>query len=123
MSALKESAETLVGKLKDVRIAVFSPYDVLWKELSEIAETPNDFHAGEMETSIMLHLAPELVKGRSPEEYPKIPKPFVVRDKVKYWPGGVWGDPQKASADKGKKAIKLMVERIAEIIGQVEKPF
>jgi len=123
MSALKESAEMLVGKLKDIRIAVFSPYDVLWKELSEIAETPNDFHAGELETSIVLYLAPELVKGRAPEEYPKIPKPFIVRDKMKYWPGGVWGDPQKASAEKGKKAIQLMVDKIAEIIEQIEKPF
>ena len=123
MSALKESAEKLVEEMKDIRIAIFSPYDVLWKELSEIAETLNDFHAGEIETSIMLYLAPELVKGRSPKEYPKIPKPFVVRNKMKYWPGGVWGEPQKASADKGKKAIKLMVEKIAEIIGTIEKPF
>src|SRR4030067_1486483 len=68
MSALKESAEKLVEEMKDIRIAIFSPYDVLWKELSEIAETLNDFHAGEIETSIMLYLAPELVKGRSPKE-------------------------------------------------------
>jgi creatinine amidohydrolase len=123
MSALKESAEMLVEKLKDIRIAVFSPYDVLWKELSEIAETPNDSHAGELETSMVLYLAPELVKGRAPEEYPKIPKPFIVRDKVKYWRGGVWGDPQKATAEKGKKAIELMIEKIAEIIDRIEKPF
>ena|SRR3990170_4565966 len=121
MSALKESAEKLVEKLKDIRIAVFSPYDVLWKELSEIAETPNDSHAGELETSMVLYLAPELVKGRAPEEYPKIPKPFIVRDKMKYWRGGVWGDPQKATAEKGKKAIELMVNKITEIIGKIEK--
>ena len=123
MSALKESAEKLVKKLKDIRIAVFSPYDVLWKELSEIAETPNDYHAGELETSVVLYLSPELVKGRAKEEYPKIPKPFVIKDKMKYWPGGVWGDPQKASAEKGRKAIELMVDKIAEIIEQIEKPF
>lgn len=122
MSAMKESAETLTEKLKDIRIAVFSPYDVLWKELSEIAETPNDSHAGELETSMVLYLAPELVKGRAPEEYPKIPKPFIVRDKMKYWPGGVWGNPRKASAEKGKKAIQLMVEKITEIIKEIEKP-
>jgi len=123
MSALKESAEILVKKLKDIRIAVFSPYDVLWRELSEITETPNDFHAGELETSIVLYLAPALVKGRAAEEYPGMPKPFVVRDKVKYWPGGVWGDPQKASVAKGKKAIELMVDKITEIIEAIEKPF
>lgn len=116
ISALKESAETLVKKLRDIKIAVFSPYDVLWKELSELAETSNDSHAGELETSMMLYLSPELVKGRAKEEYPRIPKPFIVRDKVRYWPGGVWGNPQKASAEKGKKAIELMADKIAEII-------
>jgi len=121
ISALKETAEVLVEQLKDIKIAVLSPYDVLWKELSAIAETPNDSHAGELETSIMLYLAPELVKGRAAEEYPKIPKPFTVRDKVKYWPGGVWGNPQKASVEKGEKAIKLITDKIVEILGMIEK--
>ena len=121
MSALKETAEILIEKLKGIKIAVFSPYDLLWKELSEIAETPNDSHAGELETSMMLYLSPELVKGRAAEEYPKIPKPFSVKDKVKYWPGGVWGNPKKASAEKGKKAIKLMTDKIAEILDRIEK--
>jgi len=121
MSALKESAETLVEKLKSIRIAVFSPYDILWKELSAIAETPNDSHAGELETSMVLYLSPELVKGKTAEEYPKIPKPFVVKDKVKYWPGGVWGDPQKASVKKGKKAITVMVDKIVELIEEIER--
>src|SRR4030065_747117 len=91
--------------------------------ISITPETPNDYHAGELETSVVLYLFPELVKGRAKEEYPKIPKPFVIKDKMKYWPGGVWGDPQKASAEKGRKAIELMVDKIAEIIEQIEKPF
>lgn len=121
MSALKETAEILVEKLRGIKIAVFSPYDLLWKELSEIAETANDSHAGELETSMMLYLSPELVKGRAPEEYPKITKPFSVKDKVKCWPGGVWGNPQKASAEKGKKAINLIADKIAEILEDVER--
>ncbi len=121
MSALKETAEILVEKLRGIKIAVFSPYDLLWKELSELAETANDSHAGELETSMMLYLSPELVKGRAPEEYPKITKPFSVKDKVKCWPGGVWGNPQKASAEKGKKAINLIADKIAEILEDVER--
>jgi len=70
---------------------------------------------------MMLYLSPGLVKGKSPEEYPKIPKPFSVKDKVKYWPGGVWENPKKASAEKGKKAIKLMTDKIAEILDRIEK--
>ena len=121
MSALKETAEVLVERLKGIKIAVLSPYDVLWKELSEIAETPNDSHAGELETSIMLFLSPELVKGRSPEEYPKIPKPLTVKDKVRYWPGGVWGNPKKASVEKGEKAVKLITGKIIELLDKIEK--
>jgi creatinine amidohydrolase len=116
MSALKEAAEVLVERLKDIRIAVFSPYDLLWKELSEISETQNDSHAGELETSMMLYLAPHLVKGRAKEEYPPIPKPFIMRNKMKYWPGGVWGNPGKASPAKGGKAVKLMVDTIIEVL-------
>lgn len=122
ISAMKETAEKLVYKLKGIHIAVLSPYDVLWKELSDIAETPHDSHAGELETSIMLFLAPQSVKGRAPEEYPKIPKPLIVSHKVKYWPGGVWGNPQKASAEKGKKAMRLIVRKIVELIDFVEHP-
>jgi creatinine amidohydrolase len=121
MSALKETAEVMVEKLKNIKIAVLSPYDVLWKELSGIAETPNDSHAGELETSIMLSLAPHMVKGRSPEEYPHIPKPFTVKNKRKYWPGGVWGNPQKASAEKGERALKLITDKIIQILDKIEK--
>jgi creatinine amidohydrolase len=120
MSALKETAEILIEQLKGIKIAVFSPYDLLWKELSAIAETPNDSHAGEIETSIMLYLSPDLVRGRAAEEYPNIPKPFVVKDKVKYWPGGVWGNPKKASAEKGEKAVKLITDKIVEVLDKIE---
>jgi creatinine amidohydrolase len=121
MSALKETAEVLVEKLEGIKIAVFSPYDLLWKELSEISETANDSHAGELETSMMLYLAPELVKGRAAEGYPQIPKPFSVKDKVKYWPGGVWGNPKKASVEKGEKAIRLFVDKIVEMLDKIKR--
>ncbi len=120
MYALKEVAEIVIEELKGIKIAVISPYDILYKELSELAETPNDLHAGEIETSLVLALAPELVKGRSKEEYPKLPKPFVVKDKVRYWRGGVWGNPGKASREKGEKAVKLIVNKIIGIIDMVE---
>jgi creatinine amidohydrolase len=121
MSALKETAEILIDQLNGIKIAVFTPYDLLWKELSAIAETPNDSHAGEIETSMMLYLAPGLVKGRATEEYPGIPNPFVVKDKLRYWPGGVWGNPKKASAEKGERAIRLIIDKIVEILDKIER--
>ena len=121
MYAIKEVAEILIEELKGAKIAVISPYDILRKELSELAETPNDSHAGEIETSLVLALAPELVKGRSKEEYPKMPKPFVVRNKLRYWRGGVWGNPGKASREKGEKAIRLIINKVVEVIEMIEK--
>jgi creatinine amidohydrolase len=120
MSALKETAELLVEQLPDIRIAAFTPYDLLYKELAQLAETANDSHAGELETSMVLHLAPELVKGRAPEEYPGIPRPFSVRDKVSLWPGGVWGNPEKATEEKGRQAIELMEAKIIGVIDSLE---
>lgn len=121
MSAIKESAELIVEQFSDIKMAVFSPYEVLYKELAQIVETPNDSHAGELETSMVLYLSPELVKGRATEEYPQIPKPFIVRDKIKYWRGGVWGNPLKASSEKGKIAIDIIADKIVSIIDEIER--
>jgi creatinine amidohydrolase len=121
MSALKEIAEILIEELEGMRIAVVSPYDILSKELSEVADTPFDSHAGELETSLVLYLSQKHVKGRSREEYPKIPKPLIVKDKLKYWPGGVWGNPELATRKKGEKAAKLIVDKVIEVIDLIEK--
>ncbi len=119
--ALKEAAEILVEELDGIKIAVLSPYELLLKEFSELVETPNDSHAGELETSLVLYLAPELVKGRSREEYPGLPKPFIVKNKLKYWPGGVWGNPEKATKEKGEKAAQLIIKKIIDIIDRIER--
>jgi creatinine amidohydrolase len=121
MYAIREVAEILIEELKGAKIAVISPYDLLRKELSELAETPNDSHAGEIETSLVLALAPELVRGRSKEEYPKMPKPFVVKNKLRYWRGGVWGNPGKASREKGEEAIRLIIEKVVDVIDIIDK--
>lgn len=121
MSALKEVGEQLVEELKGINIAVFSPYDVLHKELADIADTPNDSHAGELETSMVLALAPELVKGRSKEDYPKMPRPFIAGNKLQYWRSGIWGNPEKASQAKGEEAVKLIVNKVVEILDMVKE--
>ncbi len=121
INAMKEVAEELVEELKGIRIAVVCPYTVLYKELLEIAETENDSHAGELETSLILAIRPELVKGRSKEEYPSFPKPLIVKDKLKYWPGGVWGNPKKATPEKGQRVFELVVDRLIRVIKEVEK--
>ena len=121
VSAMKEASEELVATLEGLKLAAFSIYDVIGKEARDLAETENDSHAGEMETSLMLHLAPGLVKGSSKEEYPSFPRPLVVKDKLKYWPGAVWGNPGKATKAKGEKLFNVMVSKLDEVVRAIEK--
>jgi creatinine amidohydrolase len=61
------------------------------------------------------------VQGSSPAEYPSFPTGILVRDKRRYWPGGVWGDPSKASADKGAKLEDLVVAKVVELVKMLEE--
>ncbi len=117
MSALREIGEELIDELDDIKIAVISEYDTIRQESEKFVEG----HGGEIETSGILYLAPQLVKGMAKEEYPKLPKPFLVRDKVKYWKGGVWGNPSKATREKGEKLFLFSVDRVVEIVKRIER--
>ncbi len=121
MAAIKEAAEVLAQRLDGLVIAALSIYDAVWDDLTRIAETENDSHAGEMETSLILHLAPQLVKGRSEEEYPRFNKPIINADKVSEWPGAVWGDPRKATAEKGRELFDCMVKEVLAILEKMEE--
>ncbi|MBF0608619.1 MAG: creatininase family protein [Candidatus Magnetobacterium sp. LHC-1] len=121
MSAMKEVAEILIDELDDIQIAVLSPYDILHKELAQLCETPGDSHAGELETSIVMALRPDLVKGTAAEGYPQFPRPFIVRDKLKYWPHGIWGNPQKATSQKGQVAIDIIVAAVVALIDRFDE--
>ena len=121
IAAMREAGERLIEELPGVEIAALSIYDLVYREIAEIAETENDSHAGEMETSLILHIAERLVKGRSKEEYPKFPKPFLVREKMKCWPGGVWGNPHAASAEKGERLFTIMVDKVVEVVREINR--
>ncbi|MFO7811871.1 MAG: creatininase family protein [Pelovirga sp.] len=121
MATLVDAGEELLGHFDDIRIAVIKEYDLALVAGQGLLETPGDSHAGEIETSRLLHSHPELVKGTSPAEYPSFPMGILVRDKQKYWPGGVWGDPTKASAAKGKLLQQRMADKLCEVIAELER--
>ncbi len=121
VSALKEAGEGLVSEIKGINIAALSIYEVLGKDADNIRETKVDSHAGEIETSLVLFLAPMLVKGRAGEEYPEFPKPVMARDKVRFWPGAVWGNPGKATKEKGERMFNLMVQGLVGLVRKIEK--
>lgn len=119
-SAMREAGESLTQELEGVVVAALVIYDILPKEARAIGETKQDSHAGELETSLILHINESLVKGHSKEEYPQLPRPIIAKDKLKYWPGAVHGNPEKATKDKGRRLMDIMVKTIVELVDSVE---
>jgi len=118
--ALLDAGEELIAEYDDINIAILSEYDLARKEGKSIIETDGDAHAGEIETSRILHSHPSLVKGKGEREFPDFPVGILVRNKRKYWPNGVWGDPSKASAEKGRLVEEMVVKKIIEIVQNME---
>jgi creatinine amidohydrolase len=72
-------------------------------------------HAGEVETSLLLAISPELVRmDRAMPNSKKLSKSKAAYNSIANAPGafpkitgnGVWGDPRKATASKGENLIK-----------------
>jgi creatinine amidohydrolase len=124
MAAIVEAGESLLAELPEVEVAVVNLLDVLREVLAqrpELVRTKGDAHAGEVETALMLASYPQLVQGSAPAEWPSFPRYVLVRDKRRYWPGGVWGDPAAATAAQGEAILEAEARRLAEIIVVLEE--
>jgi creatinine amidohydrolase len=119
-STLIDAGEELLERFADIRMAVLTEFMLAAKEGRGLIETPDDSHAGEIETSRILHSHGSLVRGTANREYPEFPSGILVRDKKKFWPGGVWGDPSKASAAKGRQLEELVVDALDRFVTRLE---
>ena len=75
---------------------------------AEDAPPPEDIHAGEHETSTMLHLRPDLVQGTGEEvDAPgRVGQEFLDYAGMERWhPAGVWGRPSRASGETGRDRL------------------
>jgi creatinine amidohydrolase len=88
-----------------------------------------DDHAGEMETSLVMHLAPQLVRPLSEagDGASKIFRISAIREGWA-WAERKWtqvtkdtgvGDPRKSSADKGEKYFKAVTKKVAAFFIEV----
>ena len=93
-------------------------------EISErVRQTPDSrpgiMHADEIETSIMLHVAPDQVRmDQARAEYPQYPADFDVApmrwDSVS--DSGVFGDPSAATAEKGAAVLDHVIGEARRLI-------
>ena len=120
ISCLAEVGEEFLLKYSDTRVAVLSVIDLAMNSWQEVLATKDDSHAGEVETSVMLHLRPQLVGEARPREWPRFPKHLLVRDKLPYWPSGVWGDASQATQEKGQQLFDLSVTALVHLVQDLD---
>lgn len=90
-----------------------------------------DDHAGEMETSVMLHLTPHLVRPLSEAGDGAAKKfRFAAMREGWAWAERKWlqvtkdtgvGDPRKATAEKGAKYFKAVTEKVSRFFVEVAR--
>jgi creatinine amidohydrolase/Fe(II)-dependent formamide hydrolase-like protein len=96
-------------------------------DIHQLIETPNDVHAGEIETSTSLALRPHLVNlPRAKKNVPRFSSKYLdfASERSISWyahtkkisRNGVMGDPTKASAEKGRQIWELMIRHLAAFI-------
>jgi creatinine amidohydrolase len=115
MIALREAGREVVYRHPDLKLMVLSDYEIAYDLLGKGFDK-DDGHAGTIETSRMMQLRPELVKGRPRKAKARPPKYLIVHDPERFIPRGIWGDPSKATAEKGKKVEDYVFKELVKLI-------
>lgn len=117
LSTLREVGEDFVQAKGDASYHLISTYHVNKAAARPLMDVSQEFHAGAVETSLMLYLRPDLV---DPSKYAagknNLPEYEVVRDKKKYWKSGVYGNPALAAEETGREIFEKTVEHIRRYI-------
>ena len=115
----------------ECRIVLATWWKITGEALYELNETGAGGvgHAGEFETSLMMTIAPELVHHEKIEgkknqqnfewatgDLLRGPKAALYQSMKTLTPNGVFGDPQKVSAEKGQQITNIVVSAIKKIV-------
>jgi len=115
MGALREAAELAMREHPRLKVVVLSDYDFVY-ELRGKLSPPTDGHAGLLETSRVMALAPETVGSARPSvEYRH--SPFVPGSPSEAdWPESVIGDTRDANPELGAKVQAHVLDRLVETV-------
>jgi creatinine amidohydrolase/Fe(II)-dependent formamide hydrolase-like protein len=101
-------------------------------DVEALAETPNDVHAGEIETSTSLAVRPHLVQmqaaRRSVPRFSSRYLDFSSKRSVDWYArtakisaSGIMGDPTKATREKGDQMWEVMIRNLVEFVEQLKR--
>lgn len=116
MAALEEACQMAVEE-REFRVSLVSLFDLI--DFSAV-ETPHDGHAGEVETSLMMVIRPDLVKGQPEKHFPVRPRFMIQRDVRHLMGNGVMGNPRPASPEKGRQFFQMAVSGVIEALDELE---
>ncbi len=124
---MRVALQDLRERHMEARVYGASWWEVAQPGLDEVRTAGPDGsgHAGETETSLMLHLYPHLVRGdrrarggvRAPSAHQGQVQRFHMLDEVS--PRGHFGDPGAASAEKGERMLGAIVDSLCEIVDDI----
>jgi creatinine amidohydrolase len=101
--------------------------------LFDSGERAHDIHGGEVETSLMLHLAPQLVRKDAIADFSGLPHELAARNRVlgaekpigigwcaqDLHPSGACGNAARADASKGAKHLAHLADGLATLVAEL----
>jgi creatinine amidohydrolase len=120
MASLRAAAQDVVDGRPDVRCAVLSDYDYAYEFIEKDPELKDDGHAGNIETSRIMAMKPELVrKDVTPgSDYPS--HIYILPRPEEAWTG-TKGDATKASRDRGKMINAYIVKKLCDLVTEMKR--
>jgi len=111
---LSEASKALASEGMTLR---YFNWDEIDAAVKNVRQQPAGSHADEIETSMMLYIAPDTVKmSRAVKDLrPDRPGPLTRNSKATegvYSPTGAWGDPTLATKEKGQILVEATVKAI-----------
>ncbi len=104
------------------RVLAWTPRSVVATRVG-VPFADTDLHAGRVETSLMLHLAPDLVSLDRAAAGPSPPLAELIRHGVRpLSPCGVLGDPAGASPGEGARLLRAYTDDLVAAIVRWQKP-
>ena len=113
----------------DILIVLVDFFSMIPEQFDAIFENPGD-HADEFETSVMLHLYPDLVQMQHAQPGESVPFGIAELVQAGVWTPRPWsavhpdtgcGDPRLATAEKGKAYCDALIQALTDLMVGVAK--
>lgn len=116
LGAIRLAAKDIVDE-EDMKVLALSDYEIIY---DKGVAGKDEGHSGWIETSRVMAIRPDLIKGEGKKGVNKIPRYMVLRHPEKHWEG-VTGDPAKATKEKGEELNEMVIEEMVKMIEDMRR--